>query len=440
MKQVKRRSYAALLLALALLAGLGLFVFRFVTQGSRWVSFSANQNLYRGGRLLSGTVTDRGGLTLASVRDGERKYAEEALLRTACLHAVGDPEGNIGTGALTAFADSLGGYSLLSGTDAAGGTLALSIDAQLCATAYEALAGGGHRGAVLLADYTTGEILCMTSSPSYDPETGFDAGDGWYDGVWLNRALSVAYTPGSVFKLVTMAAALENLPDLDARTFTCNGSMTADGSVITCTGIHGQQTVEEALANSCNVAFAELSLELGGETLRRYAERFGLTGQLTLSGIYTAAGRFEAGAAGSPALAWSGIGQSTDLVCPAALLRYVCAIASGGTAVGPVLRRGEHGAEERLLPEETAQRLREMLRYNVTRAYGAGSFPGLPLGAKTGTAEVGDGTSHAWFTGFLDDPAHPYAFVVVVEHGGGGLRVAGPIANAVLQKAVSMQG
>ena len=77
------------------------------------------------------------------------------------------------------------------------------------------------------------------------------------------------------------------------------------------------------------------------------------------------------------------------------------------------------------------------MSYNVQSSYGTGSFPGLKICAKSGTAEVGDGTSHAWFTGFLADDAHPYAFVVVVEHGGGGLRQAGPIANAVLQAAVA---
>ena len=77
------------------------------------------------------------------------------------------------------------------------------------------------------------------------------------------------------------------------------------------------------------------------------------------------------------------------------------------------------------------------MSYNVQAHYGAWNFPGLNICAKTGTAEVGDGTSHAWFTGFLLDDAHPYAFVVLVENGGGGLGVAGPVANAVLQEAVT---
>ena len=97
------------------------------------------------------------------------------------------------------------------------------------------------------------------------------------------------------------------------------------------------------------------------------------------------------------------------------------------------------GAEKTpLLSPDTAEQLKSMMNYNVAAAYGEWNYPGLKLCAKSGTAEVGDGTSHAWFTGFLDDAAHPYAFVVLIEHGGGGARNAGPVANAVLQKAIQL--
>ena len=79
------------------------------------------------------------------------------------------------------------------------------------------------------------------------------------------------------------------------------------------------------------------------------------------------------------------------------------------------------------------------MSYNVQYAYGSWLFPNLALCAKSGTAEVGDGTAHAWFTGYLDDEEHPYAFAVIAEHAGGGLTVAGAIANTVLQKAVELE-
>ncbi|MCC8077024.1 MAG: penicillin-binding protein [Oscillospiraceae bacterium] len=435
MKKVKRRAWAALVIALAVALGMCVYVCRFANEHDQWVSFSANQHIYSGGALTIGTVTDRNGVELAGSADGARTYAADAATRIACLHAVGDTGGNIGTGALTAFANRLAGYSVVGGVSGTGGTVTLSIDERLNRVAYEALAG--RSGAVLLCDYTTGELLCMVSSPSYDPLVGFDADNSYYDGVYLNRALSAAYAPGSVFKLVTLAAALENIDDLYARSFVCTGSTEVDGNTITCSGVHGAQTIEQALANSCNCAFAELSLELGGGTLEAYAARFGLTESQSINGIATAAGSFEAAADGSAELAWSGIGQSTDLVCPVTFLRYVSAIANGGVAAGQSLLSGEGGGGDRLLSADTADKLRSMMNYNVVYAYGTDRFPGLTLCAKSGTAEVGDGSSHAWFAGFLDDTEHPYAFVVVVEHGGGGLSNAGPVANAVLQAAVA---
>ena len=241
---------------------------------------------------------------------------------------------------------------------------------------------------------------------------------------------------GSIYKLITAAAASENIGDLAQRRFSCSGSITVDGNEVRCSGVHGTQTFEQALANSCNCAFAELSLELGGTSLQTYSDNFGFTTQLQLNGIYTAAGKFEAADNGSAALAWSGIGQSTDLITPYAMLRYVSAIAANGTLTEPTLLSGEQGETTALLQSETAAQLKALMNYAVVYSYGTGNFPGLTLCAKSGTAEVGDGTSHAWFTGFLDDPEHPYAFVVLIENAGGGARNAGPVANTVLQAAV----
>ena len=434
MKKIKRRAFSALLVTLALLAGLVVYVYRFSTQSASWVTFSANEAVYHNGRVITGRIIDRSGIVLASSGNGKRVFAADSAIRTACLHAVGDRDGNIGTGALTFFADRLSGYSALTGVDPDGATLTLNLDARLCAAAYDAL--GGRRGAVLVMDYTSGELLCMVSSPAYDPEKGFDAADPRYDSVYINRCISSIFTPGSVFKLVTLAAAIDTLPDLRQRSFVCTGSVLVDGSEVHCTGVHGTQTIEQALANSCNCAFAELSLELGGDVLAEYAERLGFTAELELNGIPVRSGHFDASEDASAALAWSGIGQSTDLISPYAMLRCAAAIANGGIVQEPSLLAEESCGESRLLKQDTAQQIKEMMSYAVNTTYGTWNFPGLNLCAKSGTAEVGDGTSHAWFTGFLDDAGHPYAFVVLAENAGGGARVAGPIANAVLQAAI----
>lgn len=431
MKRVKQRANLILVLAALLVAGLLVFVVRLARDGESWAMFSANTSVYQNGVLNTGTLEDRNGVLLASAGGGTYRYADDKTVRIACLHAVGDYQGNIGTGALKVFADKLADYSFLRGTTSpAGATVRLSIDSGLCAAAYNAL--NGRAGAVLVMDYTTGEILCMVSSPSFDPNAGANGADG----VYLNRALSATYPPGSVFKIVTLTAALERIGGLQDRRFTCTGSTVIGGETVNCSGVHGVQTVEQAFANSCNVAFAQISEELGGDTLARYAKALGFTAELTLDGIPVKTGNFDAAGAGSAALAWSGIGQSTDLISPFALLRVSAAIANGGVLREPTLLKGQRGGTARLLGAATADSLAGMMSYNVQYAYGPSRFPGLNLCAKTGTAEVGDGTSHAWFTGFLQSEDHPLAFAVVVEHGGGGLTAAGAVANAVLQAAV----
>lgn len=437
MKRVKRRAGATLLIAALLIAGLGVFAFKLYISGSDWAMFRADRSIYTDGVLSVGTLTDRSGKLLAHAESGAFYYANDALTRKAVLHVTGDYAGNIGTGAISAFADRLAGYDFINGTYSVGGSgdvVALTIDSALCSTAYSALYG--RRGAVLVSDYTTGEILCMVSSPSYDPNTTPDLSDPAYDGVFINRTISAAYTPGSVFKLVTMTAAIELIPDLYERSFYCAGSVDVGGDTVTCSGWHGWQTIEQALANSCNCAFAEISLELGSDVIISYAEALGMTVSHDLNGISTSAGALDPAEEGSSDLAWLGIGQYTDLVSPFAMLRCVSATANGGVCVEPTLLSGESSGETRLMNAETAEKLSSMMNYNVRYSYGTWNFPGLDISAKSGTAETGNGSSHAWFVGFLNDKDHPYAFVVVIENGGGGLANAGPVAAAVLQEAV----
>jgi peptidoglycan glycosyltransferase len=444
---VKQRATATLVIALALVLGLGLYVARYMAHGADWAMFAANAALYDNARLTVGTLIDRNGTVLAGFDDdGNRRFAESESVRRATLHVTGDKLGNIGTGALKAFDARLAGYNAVTGAYSRvgrGATVALTIDAELSAVALKAL--DGRRGAVLVMNYETGELLCAVSSPTFDPENPptITDGDTRYDGAYLNRGLSSTFTPGSVFKLITSAAAIENIPDIRTRTFTCTGSQTVGGERITCPEKHGELTFKDALAVSCNVAFAELSLELGADTLARYADRAGLLERLSLDGILSAAGRFDEAEADSAELAWSGIGQANDLASPLAMLRYVSAIANGGEAAEPhlLLKTGLSSVlpreKTRLLNEKTASELAELMANNVTAHYGADNFAGLELHAKTGTAEVGVGKPpHAWFVGFIRNEGHPLAFAVIVENGGSGRLAAGGVANSVLKAAI----
>ena len=144
-------------------------------------------------------------------------------------------------------------------------------------------------------NYETGEILCMVSAPSYDPlnvPEDITTNDR-YKGAYLNRFLSSTFTPGSVYKTVTLAAALEDIPDLADRTWTCSGSVQMGDETIICSGTHGEQDIASAFANSCNVAFAQIAQELGPGTLEKYTEQAGLTGSYSISGLPTAKGSFD---------------------------------------------------------------------------------------------------------------------------------------------------
>lgn len=438
MKKIKNRAFFAMLIALELVFGMCIFAFRLFSDGKDWVMLRANQSVFNEGVLDTGTVTDRNGVILANAGNGVYSYAEDETVRRSCFHAVGDYNGNIGSGAITAFDYKLAGYDFIDGVASVngnGGKVKLSIDSTLNAVAYKAL--NGRKGAVLVSNYKTGEILCMVSTPSYDPNNPPDLTSSTYEGVYMNRCLGATYTPGSIFKLITLSAAIENIPDLYERTFTCTGSAQVGGDTVHCTGVHGEQTIEQALANSCNSAFSEISQELGADTIYSYAEKFGFCKSLTVSGIDTAAGSLDKAEIGTSNLSWMGIGQYNDLISPIAMLRFVSAIANDGLAKGPVLLKNGYAGSTRLLETETAQKIQEFMSYNVANAYGQWMFPNLNICAKTGTAEVGDGTSHAWFVGFLNDKDNPLAFTVIIENGGGGLVNAGPVANAVLQAAVA---
>lgn len=451
MKKIEKRAVVCFLLALVLAAGMGLFLLRYLFQGGSWASSAFNRHLYNNqGQLIAGTVTDRDGDVLSSVEDGKRTYYDNETVRKATLHAVGDLQGNIGTGALNAFADKLTGWNRINGAFGAGqgGELTLTLDARYNYEAYQAL--NGRAGTVAVYNYKTGEVLCMVSAPSYDPlnvPSDIETNDRW-KGAYLNRFLSSAFTPGSVYKTVTLAAALERIPDLEDRSWDCQGSVSIGDEVIVCSGVHGEQDLASAFANSCNAAFAQIAVELGAGVLREYTEKAGLTASYNLDGLLSAKGSFDWEGLTEGRLGWAGVGQDKNLVNPCALMVYMGAIANGGRAAVPYLiLKTKHvfpslphltrktGA---LISGGTAEKLAELMAGNVEKTYGTGRFPNMDLCAKSGTAEVGEGLSpHAWFAGFLRNEDAPYAFVVLVENGGGGSSVAGTVAGKVLDVMVN---
>ena len=450
MNRISKRAWFALALAIVLALGMVFFAVRYCLKSGSWATFSGSPHVYSGGNLNTGVVTDRTGTVLLDATDG-RNYADSQLLRMATMHILGDRAGYIPSRLMEKYSDDLIGYNLFTGTYGAGqgkGRMTLTLSAQVQTAVLAAL--NGQKGTVGVYNYKTGEILCAVTSPTYDPDNvpQIDESDSAYDGVYVNRFFNATYIPGSIFKLVTAAAAIEQIPDIESQTFHCDGSYETGGEVITCNGAHGDLSFEQALAHSCNCAFGQIAEQLETDTLELYAKRIGVADSIEFDGIGTASGHMDLRKASEADLAWAGIGQYTDLINACQFMTYMGAIAGGGKAAKPYLvqkagsgltaHKGSTQVMDRVIEKETADKLAEMMRNNVVSIYGTGNFPDLYVCAKSGTAEVGGGQApNATFAGFIQSNEYPLAFIVIVENGGSGSAVAGPIAGQVLRACVA---
>ena len=450
MRKTRSRSTMVLIIALLAIVGLCVFIVKIFLNAGQWIQHSYNGHLAGSGGLSSaGEIFDRSGNTLAYSQDGERLYNSDYTTRLSTLHVVGDDSLNISSAIQSSYRSQLIGFNYLWGLGLpsslkAGGNITLTIDSSACNAAYNAL--GEHNGAVVVYNYKTGEVLCSVSTPTYDPmdppEIAED-NEKEYDGVYVDKVLAGLYAPGSTFKIITAAAALENIPDIENETFTCNGSTNIGGNEITCMHIHGELTMKEGLAQSCNVVFSELAARLGKDKMTAMAEKLGFNSSVIVNGTETARQVYNVSKADENGLGWSGIGQYTVEANPMQMAIMCGAIANGGTAVLPnEIKSGVmeiNGGTKDMIDSDLAAKLDEYMRYDVTSYYGDSLFPSLTVCAKTGTAEVGENKEpHAWMVGYSQDEDAPLAFAVIVENGGYGFSTAGPVAVAAMEACASV--
>lgn len=437
------------LFLIVLLTGMVFFLWEYTTHAGEWVIFPGSPHVYNGTNIGCGTVVDRAGTVLLDITEN-RTYAENETTRKSTLHWLGDRRGFISADAVSGYAAQMAGFDLIDGVYGASGTggeARLTIDASIQNAALEALAG--RKGTVAVYNYKTGEILCAVTSPTYDPDNvpdiAADTTDHW-EGVYLNRFVQSVYIPGSIFKIVTTSAALECVPDILDRTFTCTGRLEYGTEAVTCAVPHGTLTLSTALQNSCNCSFAQIGQLVGRENMKKYVEQFGITDSLTFDGVTTAKGNYDIAQTGAVSFAWSCIGQHTNQINPARYMTFMGAIAAGGNGALPhlvasVTVEGEqtYTAEAemtgRLMSEETAALVQEYLRNTVVNMYGTWNFPDMTVCGKSGTSQLGGGlTSNAMFAGFVTDEKYPLAFVCAVENGGYGAATCVPILNSVLAR------
>ena len=447
MNRITKRTWIMGLFLLLLLGGLLFFVWEYVTQAESWVSFSGSPHLYNSSNIGCGTITDRSGNLLLDISQG-RTYSDDANTRKSTLHWLGDKKGFISASTVSTYAASMVGYDRINGVYNAsdeGGNARLTLSAKVQNAALEAM--GNRKGTVGVYNYKTGEILCALTTPTYDPENVPDIANdttGAYDGVYLNRFLQSAYVPGSIFKIVTLSAALDCVPGIEDMTFPCRGKIEYGTEAVTCEKAHGTQTLKQAFANSCNCAFAQIAEKVGKNNMVKYVKQFQVTQKLSFDGSTTAAGNYDISDTGAVSFAWSCIGQHSDLVNPARYMTFMGAIAGRGVAAEPYLMaKVTNGGDttyeaktkktDRLMSESVADTVAAYMRNNVKTVYGDGNFGGLPVCAKSGTSQLGgDQKSNAMFAGFVDSDQYPLAFIVVVENGGYGSHTCVPVISKVL--------
>ena len=444
MNRVAGRAMIAMVLVIALFGGMVFFVVDYVSNSGSWVRFSGSPHYYQN----SAMILDSDGAVLVDFSGG-KTYAADAALRKATMHWLGDRTGNVDTTIYDAYRKYTVLYDMVGGVYTYGdaeGRIQLTLSSRLETAALKAM--GDRKGTVAVYNYRTGEIVCAVSTPTFDPDNMPDiAGDttGAYEGVYMNRFLQNTYTPGSIFKIVTLAVALECIPDARELTFDCDGAYEIGSGKVTCESSHGHQTLKQAFANSCNCAFAQLVQKIGRDKLQQYVELFGITDSVSFDGFVSKKGNFDLSDAYNENLCWSGIGQYTDLINPCAYLRFVGAIAAGGAGYAPyVVEKVTVGKqttyeakaqrEDRIMSQETAATIREYMRNNVATKYGDENFQGFTVCAKTGTAQVKGKKPNAMFTGFLLEEEYPYAFIVAVEDAGYGRTVCVPIVSAILKE------
>ncbi len=449
MNRIAARAWIAILLVLTLLVGFIFFLFEYITQAEQWVIFPGSPHVYTGGNIGCGVVTDRDGILLLELEE-ERVYSTSLPIRMSTVHWLGDRFGSISAPALSNYSGQITGYDLLNGVYHYGqgqgqAVTSLTLSAAVQEVALDAMAG--YSGTVGVYNYKTGELICAVTTPTYDPD---NLPQEALEGMYLNRFTQSTYIPGSIYKIVTLAAAFETIPDIQEQTFQCTGSYIIGNQDVICDDVHWEQDLKQAFRNSCNCAFAQIAQQLGKETLAYYVEQFKINESVVFDGITTASGVFDIEDASEFSMAWSAIGQHTDLINPCGFLTFVGAVANGGKGAIPyVVDQIQVGGAnsytaktqrgERLLSAETAQLLKEYMAFCVEDKYGSENFPGMTVCAKTGTAEVGgDKKPNAMLTGFAADEEYPLAFIVCVEDAGYGKTVCIPIASKVLAACKSV--
>ncbi len=312
------------------------------------------------------------------------------------------------------------------------------------------------KGAVVVADVKTGDILAMASRPAYsqDNPSAYFGGGG---SELLNRAIS-SYDMGSVFKIIVAGVALEEGIVTPESIFNCTGECTIGEVDFHChkRDGHGSLTFEEAFAQSCNMPFYQLGQQLGWDIIRRYAEKSGLGKNIIDLALDESHGKLPLIADSAPALANLSIGQGEMSGTPLQVAQIVQIVGNGGIKHplsiidgrikkdGSTMIKSIRASSEKVFSTKTALILQKLMKATVAKGTGTPAQSSIvSIGGKTGSAETGwqeDGETmtHGWFAGFFPADRPQYACVVLCENGKWGGSGAGPVFKKIAEQIVTL--
>ena len=467
MKQQRLRFKLLALLLFGLFALLAVYgVYSINTYGNRWFAYARNPRVREQKQsVTAGSIYDRNGVLLASTVDGERVYQADEAARRAIVHVLGDDEGQVSNGVEGFQTAYLYGFKaslverfndLFSDEPRQGDNVHLSLDSELCTAITEYFSSYSltrdKNGAAVVMNYKTGEVIAEVSLPAFDPMS--DSSVSADSEVYWNRTTQSLYPPGSTFKVITTAAALENIPDVASISIACTGGLDVDGQAIRDYGnaIHKSLTLKQAFVKSCNNVYALLALDMGDAALRKTAESFGFNANFLFRDLVVENSTYPTTNRSNFEIAMSGFGQSAIGATPMHMCLIAAAIANDGVMMEPTLLRqvttpsgslrSTFGSKvyRTALSASTAATLQEYMRAVVVSGTGSrAAVSGLTVCGKTGSAESsrnGRAVTHGLFIGYIDSDELPFAVCVVVEDipdGEGGGSTAAPIAGDIFK-------
>ncbi|MET8083625.1 penicillin-binding protein 2 [Micromonospora sp. NPDC005237] len=446
-------------------------------------------NIEAGGTAVATSKETTGKLKFQRTYPGGAKYAHVLGYKPVNLADTGIEQ--VENDFLAGTSDQLIGdrfKDMFTGDETGGGNVLLTLSKRAQDVAYDQMRNNqvdAKRGAAIAIDPRTGAVQALVSMPSFDPNplvshntteaaAEINKLEQNPDGPLKNRALSETLPPGSAFKIVVAAAALENgvtkttpIPAGSSYTPPTSGSPIRNAAPSICP--EPQVTLLEAVTESCNTGFAQLGVRLGADKVKEKARQFGFeqedltVGQLGEGGLRTAASRTgdmlnPDGSTDPAALAQSSIGQNNVRMTPLQGAMIAGSVANGGSQMRPYLVRqllapdrttSYYTAKPRELRQpvsgQVASDLRDMMVSVVQKGTGQkAAISGYTVGGKTGTAQSApDRPDHGWFIGFaLDKNGNPVSAVCVVleQAGSGGSAEAARIGGQIMRAAIADPG